>query len=153
MDKSYNTTSKYMIRTKISKILVPLDGSKTSFKGLDTAIFLARQCSAVIIGIHVVSIYPQHMGDLITPLKAKLIQDAEKFMVQAKVKSAQHGIVFRHKIIYGDPKSDMIDFLKQNKFDLVVIGSRGLGGIKEAFLGSVSNAIVHKSHVPVLVVK
>jgi nucleotide-binding universal stress UspA family protein len=43
--------------------------------------------------------------------------------------------------------------MKQNKFDLVVIGSRGMGGIKEAFLGSVSNAIVHKSHVSVLVVK
>ena len=142
-----------MIKTKIAKILVPLDGSKTSFKGLDTAIFLARQCGSIITGIHVVSIYPQHLGDLIVPLKAKLVKDAEKFMEQAKVKSAQNGIVFRHKIIYGDPQSDVIDFLKQNRFDLIVIGSRGLGGIKEAFLGSVSNAIVHKSHVPVLVVK
>ncbi|TRZ81022.1 MAG: universal stress protein [Nitrosopumilales archaeon] len=142
-----------MIRTKIAKILVPLDGSKTSFNGLDMAIFLARQCGAIITGLHVVSIYPQHMGELVTPLKAKLIANAEKFMEQAKVKSAQNGIVFRHKIIYGDAKSDMLDFIKQNKFDLVVIGSRGMGGIKEAFLGSVSNAIVHKSHVPVLVVK
>jgi len=142
-----------MIKTKISKILVPLDGSKTSFKGLDKAIYLARQCGATITGLYVVSIYPQHLGDLITPLKAKLIEDAEKFMGKAKVISAQNGIVFRHKIVYGDPKSDIIDFVKQNKFDLVVIGSRGLGGIKEAFLGSVSNAVVHKSHVPVLVVK
>ena len=142
-----------MIKTKIAKILVPLDGSKTSFKGLDTAIFLARQCGATITGINIVSIYPQHLGDLMVPLKAKLVTDAEKFMQQAKVISAQNGIVFHHKIIYGDPQSDVIDFVKQNKFDLIVIGSRGLGGIKEAFLGSVSNAIVHKSHVPVLVVK
>lgn len=152
-DKSYISTSDYMIKTKIAKILVPLDGSKTSFNGLDTAIFLARQCGAIITGLHVVSIYPQHLGDLVTPLKAKLVKDAEKFMEQAKVKSAQNGIVFRHKIVYGDPQSDVINFVKQNKFDLIVIGSRGLGGIKEAFLGSVSNAIVHKSHVPVLVVK
>ena len=142
-----------MIKTKIAKILVPLDGSKTSFTGLDMAIFLARQCGAIITGINVVSVYPQHLGDLVTPLKAKLIKDAEKFMEQAKVKSAQNGIVFRHKIIYGDSTSDIIDFMKQNKFDLVVIGSRGMGGMKEAFLGSVSNVIVHKSHVPVLVVK
>ena len=142
-----------MIKTKITKILVPLDGSKTSFAGLDTAIYLARQCGAIITGLHVVSIYPQHFGDLVTPLKAKLVEDAGKFMEQAKVISAQNGIVFRHKLIYGDPKSDMIDFIKHNKFDLIVIGSRGLGGIKEAFLGSVSNVIVHKSHVPVLVVK
>lgn len=153
MNKSYISVPDCMIKTKIAKILVPLDGSKTSFNGLDTAIFLARQCSATITGLHVVSIYPQHLGDLVTPLKAKLVKDAEKFMAQAKVKSAQNGIVFRHKVIYGDPQSDVIDFVKQNKFDLIVIGSRGLGGIKEAFLGSVSNAIVHKSHVPVLVVK
>ena len=153
MNKSYISTSDYVIRTKITKILVPLDGSKSSLNGLDTAIFLARQCGATITGLHVVSIYPQHFGDLLTPLKAKLVKDAEKFMAQAKVKSAQNGIVFHHKITYGDPQSDVIDFVKQNKFDLIVIGSRGLGGIKEAFLGSVSNAIVHKSHVPVLVVK
>jgi nucleotide-binding universal stress UspA family protein len=142
-----------MIKTKIAKILVPLDGSETSFNGLDTAIFLARQCGSIITGLHVVSIYPQHLGEFVTPLKVKLIRDAEKFMEQAKVKSAQNGIVFRHKIIYGDPKSDILDFVKQNKFDLVVIGSRGMGGLKEAFLGSVSNTLVHKSHVPVLVVK
>ena len=153
MNKSTSLQVIVLIKPKISKILVPLDGSSTSFNGLDMAIFLARQCSATITGIHVVSIYPQHLGDLVTPLKTKLIKDAEKFMEQAKVKSAQNGIVFRHKIIYGDPSDDVIYFAKQNKFDLIIIGSRGLGGMKEAFLGSVSNAIVHKSHLPVLVVK
>jgi nucleotide-binding universal stress UspA family protein len=142
-----------MIKTKISKILVPLDGSKNSFIGLDNAIYIARQCGATITGIHVVSIYPQHLGDLTTPLKAKLLQDAVKFMEKAKVICAQNGIVFRHKILYGEAKLEIVDFAKQNRLDLIVMGSRGLGGIKEALLGSVSNAVVHKSHVPVLVVK
>jgi nucleotide-binding universal stress UspA family protein len=39
------------------------------------------------------------------------------------------------------------------KFDLLVIGARGRGFVKEAFLGSVSNAIVHKAKIPVMVVK
>ena len=142
-----------MIKTKISKILVPLDGSRNSSVGLDKAIYIARQCGATITGIHVVSIYPQHLGDLVTPLKAKLLQDAVKFMEKAKVVCAQNGVVFHHKILYGEAKLEIIDFAKQNKFDLIVMGSRGLGGMKEALLGSVSNAIVHKSHVPVLVVK
>ena len=142
-----------MIKTKISKILVPLDGSKNSFIGLDKAIYIARQCGATMTGIHVVSIYPQHLGDLVTPLKAKLIQDAVKFMEKAKVICAQNGIVFHHKILYGEVKMEIVDFVKQNKFDLIVVGSRGLGGMKEALLGSVSNAIVHKSHVSVLIVK
>ena len=142
-----------MIKTKISKILVPLDGSKNSFIGLDKAIYIARQCGATITGIHVVSIYPQHLGDLVTPLKAKLLQNAVKFMEKSKVICAQNGIVFHHKILYGEAKLEIVDFAKQNKFDLIVMGSRGLGNVKEALLGSVSNALVHKSHVPVLIVK
>jgi nucleotide-binding universal stress UspA family protein len=142
-----------MIKTKISKILVPLDGSKNSFTGLDKAIYIARQCGSTITGLNVISIYPQHLGDLVSPLRVRLYQDAEKFMEKAKFISAQNGVVFHHKIIYGDPKLDILNITKQNKFDLIIIGSRGLGGIKEALLGSVSNFIVHKSHVPVLVVK
>jgi nucleotide-binding universal stress UspA family protein len=138
---------------KISKILVPLDGSKTSYKGLDTAIYIARQCGATITGLHVISIYPQHLSDLMTPLKVRLYDDARKFMEKAKVRSAQNGIVFYHKIIYGDIASEITEYVKLHKFDLLVIGSRGLGGVKKAFLGSVSNVVTHKSHVPVLVVK
>ena len=142
-----------MIMTKISKILVPLDGSKNSLIGLDKAIYIARQCGATITGIHIVSIYPQHLGDLATPLKVELLKNAVKFMEKAKIVCAQNGIVFHHKILYGEAKLEIVDFGKQNKFDLIVMGSRGLGSVKEALLGSVSNAVVHKSHVPVLVVK
>ena len=142
-----------MIKWKISKILVPLDGSKASFKGLDEAIFLARQCGATITGLHVISIYPQHLGDLVSPLRVRLYKDAAKLMEKSKVISAQNGIVFHHKIVYGDTSSEIIAFVKQSKFDLIVMGSRGLGGMKEAFLGSVSNSVLHKSHVPVLIVK
>jgi len=39
------------------------------------------------------------------------------------------------------------------KFDIIVIGSRGQSGLKEVFLGSVARAIVHKSKIPVLVIK
>jgi nucleotide-binding universal stress UspA family protein len=42
-----------MIRGKIKKILVPLDGSKNSLRGLDEAIYLARQCQATITGLYV----------------------------------------------------------------------------------------------------
>ena len=142
-----------MIKVKISKILVPLDGSRTSFKGLDKAIYIARQCGATITGIHIISIYPQHLGDLMSPLRVRLYADAEKFIEKAKITSAQNGIVFQNKIVYGDTTSDIIDFVNKNKFDLIVMGSRGLGGLKEAFLGSVSNAVVHKSKIPILIVK
>ena len=142
-----------MVRSTIKNILVPLDGSKFSFEALSNAIYLARQCSGTITGLYVLSIYPRNLGDLIAPIRARLYDDAKKIMGKAKVICAQNGIVFKGKITYGDAKSEIPDFAKNYKFDIIVIGSRGLTPVKELLLGSVSNAVVHKSKVPVLVVK
>lgn len=141
-----------MIRRKIRKILVPLDGSKSSFRGLDEAIYIARQCGATIIGLHAISLYPRNWSDLANPLKT-LFQDAEKLMDKAELISAQNGIVFRKKIVYGDPKPSIMGFVRSHTFDLVVMGARGFGPVKEVFLGSVSTAVLHKSKIPVLIVK
>ncbi len=81
-------------------------------------------------------------------------KSAEMLMESAKTKAARHGIQFNYKIIKGaDPGFDILNFSKNHKVDLIVIGARGLGAIKEAFLGSVSNYVLHKSKVPVLIVK
>ena len=74
-------------------------------------------------------------------------------MAEAKKQCAQNGIVFYEKIIYGNQAWEITEFASYKKFDLIVIGSRGMSRVKEAFLGSVANMVVHKSKVPVLVVK
>ena len=137
----------------IKKILVPIDGSKTSFKALNEAIYLARQCGATITGLCVIPVYTINLGRLLTSLKNQSIKEAKKFMTDAKTISAQNGIVFNDKIIYGNEVWEITEFANYKKFDLIVIGSRGVGPLKEMFLGSVANAVVHKSKVPVLVVK
>ena len=142
-----------MLKTKIKKILVPLDGSNFSFKALSEAIYLARQCEGTITGLYVVPFYPRNLGDLIGPIRAKLYGDAKKIMNKAELLCAQNGIVFKRKISYGDAKSEILDFAKNFRFDIIVIGSRGRAPVKELLLGSVSNAVAHKSNVPVLVVK
>ena len=140
-----------MIRKNIKKILVPLDGSTNSMRGLDEAIYLARQCHATVTGLYVIPIYPRNLADAIMPYQIHLTKSAKKFMNNAKTKSAQKGIVFKSKITLGSPISEIIETSKN--FDILVIGSRGQSGLKEAFLGSVAKAIVHKSKIPVLVIK
>ena len=56
-------------------------------------------------------------------------------------------------MIWGSPIDEIQEMVDSKKFDLIVIGSRGMGSLKELFLGSVSNAIVHKSKIPVMIVK
>ena len=142
-----------MIRKKIKKILIPLDGSKNSIRGLDEGIYIARQCQATITGLYVIPIYPRNLADAIIPFQMHLTKETKKSMAYAKTRCAQKGIVFKSKIIFGSPTMEIEEISRKKKFDIIVIGSRGQSGLKGAFLGSVANAIVHKSKVPLLVVK
>ena len=142
-----------MIKNKIKKILVPIDGSKNSLRGLDEAIYLARQCQATIIGLHVIKVPP---GIVLNKkkLESGSIKAVEILMDAAKTKAGRHGVQLNYKIIKGaDPGFDIVQYSKNHRNDLIVIGARGLGVFKEAFLGSVSNYVLHKSKIPVLIVK
>jgi nucleotide-binding universal stress UspA family protein len=143
------------VKPKIKRILVPLDGSENSIKGLDKAIYLARQCSATITGLYVVPFYVVKSGPRIFgPYREKMLEQVRKSLTEAKIRSAKSGIVFDEKIIEGDViATDIADFAKNKKFDLVVIASRGFGPVKEIFLGSVAYGVLHKSKIPVLLVK
>ena len=138
---------------KIKKILVPLDGSSNSFRGLDVAIHMARQCHATITGLYVLGITKPKTNEPITPLEKLLLNNAQKIMKKAKLKAAQNGILFFDRVSYGDDERRIVDIAERKKFDLIVIGSRGMGAAKELFLGSTSNYVLHKSKRPVLIVK
>ena len=142
-----------MIKKKIKKILVPLDGSKNSMRGLDNAISMARACQATVTGIYILPVYPRNLVDAVIPTIMHPEKEAKKFLADAKTRAAQKGILFKSKIIWGSPAYEIQEMAKSKKFDLIVIGARGMGSVKEFFLGSVSNAIVHKSKIPVMVVK
>lgn len=133
-------------------ILVALDGSNNSKRGLDMAIYLARQFNTKLVGIYVISDIPKKYYNLDYPEKPLLIA-ADKIMESAKKRCAQNGILFDKKVDFGDPGLKITKFAKSLNFDLIVIGTRGLSSIKEKFLGSVSNYVLHKSSVPVLIVK
>lgn len=143
-----------MIKKKqIKKILVPLDGSKNALRGLEQAVYIARQSQAIIFGIHIIPVYPRNFADAIIPYQLFQEKEAKKFLEIAKTKCARQGVLFKSKIIYGSPVVEVSNYAKNKKFDMIVIGSRGMGGLKEMFLGSVAKSLVHSSKIPILVVK
>ena len=139
----------------MKKILVPLDGSKNSNRGLDEAISLARACHGTITGLYVKSVPGIYAIHPLGFMSLNSTKEAKKIFELAKTRAAKKGISFRHKIIEGDPGFEIVKFAqnKKNNIDIIVIGARGRGLAKEIFLGSVSNYVVHKSKLPVLVVK
>ena len=138
---------------KFKKILVPLDGSSNSMRGLDRAIEIAKGSNAEITGFYVFHL-PVAAGIKYT---AKMKENAQRKAVKAigpaMNKTQKAGAVFKYKTGGGNTGSEIVKFAKNGKFDMIVIGARGVGGAKEAFLGSTSNYVMHKTKVPVLVVK
>ena len=137
----------------IKRILVPLDGSQNSFRGLEKAIYLARQCNATITALCVAYIPPKLVFDNVEGLDSVTKKKIDTFMEKAKIISAKNGIDCASEIVLGDPKKDILDYADRWKFDLIVIGSRGAGSSDDSFLGSITNHILHKSSIPIVVVK
>jgi nucleotide-binding universal stress UspA family protein len=140
---------------KTKKILVPLDGSKNSIRGLDMAIHIARQSHGIITALSIKSVPGIYAIHPLGFLDFNSMSEIKKTLDEAKVRAAKKGIQLTGKAIAGDPGYDIAKFAnnKKNGIDLVVIGARGRSSAKELFLGSVSNYVLHKSKKPVLIVK
>ena len=138
---------------KFNKILVPLDGSPNSTRGLDRAIEIAKESDAEITGFYVFHL-PLLAGVKYTQ---KMKDDAQKKAVKAigpaMRRAEKSGVSFKYKTGGGHTGSEIVKFAKNGKFDMIIIGARGMGGAKETFLGSTSNYVMHKTKIPVLVVK
>jgi nucleotide-binding universal stress UspA family protein len=140
--------------TTIKKILVAMDGSKKSFEGLDMAITLAKPFGATLVGLCVVPDEPPiYMPGMSNSFKLKMTQEAKKFLERAKKISEDSGIEFKYYATAGIPSEYVAKFANNRPFDLIVVGGRGHSRIRELLLGSVAHSTVHKSKIPVLVVK
>ena len=137
----------------VKRFLVPLDGSKNSIRALDKAIFLAKKSETEIIGLHIIQTSPSEIKIIKTILKNALNKNYKNFMKIAKKKCLRNKIPFIDVMEYGKEGEKIVSFAAENKCDLIVMGSRGLGSIREAFLGSTSNYVLHTSKIPVTIVK
>jgi nucleotide-binding universal stress UspA family protein len=143
-----------VIKKNIAKILVPLDGSKNSIRGLETAITLARSCGATITGIYSIYAPPHSEFRGVGSVEKSLNVQVKKFMEDAKVLAAKNGIVFNEKIARGEIGYNIIKIAHgKGNYEMIVIGTRGRSSTKEMFFGSVSNYVIHTSKIPVVVVK
>ena len=130
--------------------MVALDVSATSNKVLDKAISLAKCSDAKITGIYVIGIQPTLLSGAINDAETR---KAEKVLRPMKKYCEKKGIQFAFKVLIGKPASKISEFAKRGNVDLVVIGSKGIGGFKGKVLGSVANSILIESKASVLLVK
>ncbi|QLH07255.1 universal stress protein [Nitrosopumilus ureiphilus] len=139
----------------MGKILVPIDGSPNSVRGLEKAIELARKTDSSITLLHVAMLPPIHVvGHPLDKVKRSLAKKAHKFIKDAEDRCINENIQSTTKLIYGsDPPYDIEQFARKYKHDMIVIGAKGKSTLKRLFLGSVSNYLVQTTKTPVTVIK
>ena len=138
---------------KINRILVPVDGSKNSMRGLDEAIKVAQAVNASIIGLYVQHSAIPTTGAVTGAIRDTLKQEAEKVLDAARRKTLAGDVAFSEETRTGHVGKAIVKFAEDNLLDMIVIGSRGVSGLNEKFFGSVANHVLHASQIPVLIVK
>ena len=100
---------------KTKKILVPLDGSKNSIRGLDMAIHIARQSQGVISALTVKTVPGIYALHPLGFLGINSGEEAKKIIESAKVRAAKKGIKLTAKALAGDPGYDIARFVNNAK--------------------------------------
>jgi nucleotide-binding universal stress UspA family protein len=143
--------------TDYSRIVVAYDHSELSKKALKMAMNLVKQDKQIEILVLMV-LQPARPMVYSYGYAFEAIQDSEREEVNSIRKEIEEDLQLlpnktRSVVIEGNPGVMIVEFVKQNDCDLVVMGSRGLSGLKEIFLGSVSHYVVQKAPCPVFIVK
>jgi nucleotide-binding universal stress UspA family protein len=146
-----------------TKILLATDGSENANLASSTAADLAKSTNSelhvVYVG-HMPSIFYESPGAIVLDpdLQSRMEEDAEeaartklKEQVQ-KIREAGTEVAGVHTRV-GFPDAEIVGLAERLSAGLIVLGSRGLGPLRRALMGSVSDSVVRHAHCPVLVVR
>ncbi|MBI2579246.1 MAG: universal stress protein [Candidatus Aenigmarchaeota archaeon] len=137
----------------ITKILVPTDGSVFSRKASKLAIDIAKAAGAEVVAVHVIEVKPPKLleGADIEKLKSK---QADVCFRDFEEEAKKSGVAFDSRMLVSRSVSKtIIEYIDAESPDIVVMGSKGLTGLKKIMMGSVTTAVLEKTAVPLLVVK
>ena len=140
-------------------ILVPVDGSETSYTAVAQAAELAKAFGGKITVVQVLALDPYIAAEYISATQTNdLIERARnsvlKTLEEAAAKFSDLGIPVEAKLLEGQVvHREIIREAETSKADLIVIGSHGRTGLKRLFLGSVAQSVLGEAHIPVLVVR
>jgi nucleotide-binding universal stress UspA family protein len=151
-------------------ILVGLDGSEQSLKALETAIQIAKKFNGKLTLIHVYSvavrpiIVPEPSTfspagvSVITAEEVSRVAEAAReagrqVLAEGEQKVKAEKVQVETKLVEGHAVQEIVRVAKEGKFDLIVIGAKGISKIRELLLGSVTDGVIHHAARPVLVVK
>ncbi len=143
-----------------TKILLATDGSREAALAARTAADIAGKTGSelhvVLVGLSAayVGMGPPEIADIPPPRQEELNEEARRLLdAQVKQIEVDGSTVTQAHLRVGRPDEQIVALAEEIGAGLIVMGSRGLGGIRRALMGSVSDTVVRHAHCPVLVVR
>lgn len=143
-----------------NRILVPVDGSHPSKRGLTEAIRLAKHHEARLRLIHVVDVFivapPLESGPYVDDIQKTFREDGRRLLNRAEALARKHGLTVdsvMFEIVGGRAAEIIVTQAKKWRADIIVIGTHGRRGVRRLVMGSDAEEVVRTSPVPVLLVR
>ena len=148
------------------KVLLTYDGSKEATAAAELAVEIANATGSVLHLLHVVALErylpplayaPYEEAEAWEAWEAGIERDEERTRSfvegQAQRMEAQGARVAEAHLAFGKPEEEIVRLAENLNAQLVIVGSRGRGGLRRALLGSVSDSVVRHAHCPVMIVR
>lgn len=143
----------------LKRILVPLDGSESSFRAAKYAIKVAKMANADIFFMHAVVNPPygdpRSGGMMISAYIKEATELAELWYINAGNMASEQGVKFTPETVLdvASAADSIVNYADGKKADLIVIGTKGKTGLKRLLLGSVASGVVTHASCPVLITR
>lgn len=136
-------------------VLVPTDGSEQAANAVEEGIRLAEQLGATVHALHVVDEFEAKIVPITgeqEQKRAEYLDYGERITGEVADLAEEAGLDCVTAVETGIAHKEIQRYVEENDIDLVVIGSRGLGGVEEMLLGSTADKVVRLVDRPVTVV-
>lgn len=138
----------------LQTILVALDGSEISHRVAETLNCLVLSPDAKVVFCHV---FPPPEPGIDTPADRPLMNAEESpyYQIEKQLQSYRDklSVSSELELVNGEPSEEIVRLANIHQVDLILIGSRGLTGIKRIIQGSVSSQVIEAANCSVMVVK
>lgn len=133
-------------------ILLAADGSDNSYRAAREALKICSDNSTITI-LTVESI-DESVDNVLHSVEGQGAGNKRKKRLQ-KITDLfdSNNVKYIVKIEKGEPKDKVVESANSGQYEIVVLGTRGLNGLQEMVLGSVSHKVAKRSEIPVLIVK
>ncbi len=146
------------------RLFVPLDGSALAESVLDHVEELAKKLGSEVVLLHAVPPIETLMRVPIDPIAPPVavnaveihdasIQAGTDYLSSVKARFDAAGIPATTALVDGQPEGAILEYIERQKPSLVAMATHGRGGLSRLVMGSVADAIVRKSHLPVLLLR